>query len=355
MVSTRSRSQVSGGDPAALEEDAVSRRTRSGSRASQDDPQTPGAGSQPATGRRTRQQRAVGRSVLSPVVEQPAERAGGSQASLRSGSRAQPPRRVSDSDPSDDQGAGTDDDNDDAAVDAMAAAMRAALAARTAPQPDAASPSASASSDGASSSDDEDDNAAEPALRWRPTLTGLDGPTRRAYAAHAADAHNAALVANARKDPALAKQLTAGPLDPRREERLARRRAGATTAGAKWFDLPATQIDEEAKRELRLLRLRGAMDPKRFYRSMDATKFPTYFQVGRVVEGAADFYSGRLTKAQRKRTLAEEVLADTDVRRYRKRRYAAMQAEAIKWSQKRRKKGKKELPRLTPKPHRPKH
>ena len=41
-----------------------------------------------------------------------------------------------------------------------------------------------------------------------------------------------------------------------------------------------------------MLRLRGAFDPKRFYKSADVTKFPKYFQMGTVVEGPADFYSG---------------------------------------------------------------
>ena len=48
----------------------------------------------------------------------------------------------------------------------------------------------------------------------------------------------------------------------------------------------------QVKRDLRLLRLRGAMDPKRFYKSFDQSKFPKYFQFGTVVEGPADFYSG---------------------------------------------------------------
>ncbi len=47
------------------------------------------------------------------------------------------------------------------------------------------------------------------------------------------------------------------------------------------------------KRDLRLLRLRGVMDPKRFYKSADQTKFPKYFQFGTVVEGPTEFYSGQ--------------------------------------------------------------
>jgi len=35
---------------------------------------------------------------------------------------------------------------------------------------------------------------------------------------------------------------------------------------------PAQTIDADMKRELRLLRLRGAYDTKRFYKSFDSTK-----------------------------------------------------------------------------------
>lgn len=45
------------------------------------------------------------------------------------------------------------------------------------------------------------------------------------------------------------------------------------------YTLSAPQITEDVKRDLRLLRLRGAYDPKRFYKSFDETKFPKYFQV----------------------------------------------------------------------------
>lgn len=34
------------------------------------------------------------------------------------------------------------------------------------------------------------------------------------------------------------------------------------------------------------------MDPKRFYKSADHSKFPKYFQFGTVVEGPTEFYSG---------------------------------------------------------------
>ena len=53
-------------------------------------------------------------------------------------------------------------------------------------------------------------------------------------------------------------------------------------------------MTDEVKRDLRLLKLRGVMDPKRFYKSADQTKFPKYFQFGTVVEGPTEFYSGKI-------------------------------------------------------------
>lgn len=39
------------------------------------------------------------------------------------------------------------------------------------------------------------------------------------------------------------------------------------------------------------------------------------------MEGAADFYSGRIPKSQRKRTLVDELLADSSFRAYQKKKY----------------------------------
>eukprot|EP00884_Botryococcus_braunii_P022252 jgi/Botrbrau1/8710/Bobra.0311s0022.1 len=114
----------------------------------------------------------------------------------------------------------------------------------------------------------------------------------------------------------------------------AREMQKATAGGSGWADLPMTPITDEVKRDLRLLRLRGALDPKRHYKSWDKGKFPTHFAIGTVVEGAADFYSGRLTNKQRKNTLTEELLADAELNRLRKKRYNALQEEASRWSHK---------------------
>jgi hypothetical protein len=146
-------------------------------------------------------------------------------------------------------------------------------------------------------------------LRWRPQ-TGLQMPARAAAAvaltkpkhhtrkrhqqqqdeligalvntaaaddAAAASAQQADAAA-ASKDPVLSKALRAPTLDAAVRTKEAKQSA-SDTAGAKWFNLPAPKITDDLKRDLRLLRLRGAYDPKRFYKSFDNTKFPKYFAV----------------------------------------------------------------------------
>lgn len=156
--------------------------------------------------------------------------------------------------------------------------------------------------------------------------------------------------AGADKEKGLAKQLLAPP-------RVSSRGKGVDgkgdSAGRKWFELPATQITDEVKQELRLLRLRGAYDPKRFYKSFDETKFPKHFQIGTVVDTAQDFYSSRLTKRERGASITQELMSDPAVTAARKKRYAKLQAEATKYQ--RVKKRKTEQPRVNQKKQRPKH
>lgn len=56
--------------------------------------------------------------------------------------------------------------------------------------------------------------------------------------------------------------------------------------------------------------MRGVLDPKRHYKKESGkTKAPEFSQVGTIVEGPTEFFSGRISKRDRKRTLVEEILA----------------------------------------------
>lgn len=103
--------------------------------------------------------------------------------------------------------------------------------------------------------------------------------------------------------------------------RKKRKKERERTKGSKWYDMPATEMTDEIKHDLEVLQMRSVLDPKHFYKKNDLKVLPKYFQVGKVVDNAADFYNSRIPKKQRKRTMVDELLADAEFKRYNKRRY----------------------------------
>merc|ERR1712080_720323 len=95
----------------------------------------------------------------------------------------------------------------------------------------------------------------------------------------------------------------------------------AKDKGKDWFNMPALEMTEERKADVELLRMRGVLDPKRFYKKNDSDEIPKYFQIGTVVDSAFDFYSDRVPGKQRKQTMVDELLADAEFKKYQKRKY----------------------------------
>lgn len=104
------------------------------------------------------------------------------------------------------------------------------------------------------------------------------------------------------------------------------KRAPDHSAGAGWFGMQPTQMTDELKTDLAVIRNRNYLDPKRFYKSADTNRNKV-MQVGTVIEGSAEFYSSRLTKKQRRTNLTEEIMADPEAADYTKRKYKRMQQE----------------------------
>ncbi|KAJ5092250.1 Fcf2 pre-rRNA processing [Penicillium alfredii] len=90
------------------------------------------------------------------------------------------------------------------------------------------------------------------------------------------------------------------------------------TAGADWFNLPKTELTPELKRDFQLLRMRSVLDPKRHYKKESGkAKLPEFSQVGTIIEGPTEFFSGRITKKDRKKTFVEETMAlERETRRF---------------------------------------
>lgn len=82
------------------------------------------------------------------------------------------------------------------------------------------------------------------------------------------------------------------------------------SAGPEWFNLPKTEMTPEFKRDLQLLRMRSVLDPKRHYKKESAkARAPEFSQVGTIVEGPTEFFSGRIAKKDRKKTFVAETMA----------------------------------------------
>ncbi|KAF9594779.1 hypothetical protein IFM89_034762 [Coptis chinensis] len=141
-------------------------------------------------------------------------------------------------------------------------------------------------------------------------------------------------------DSKLIDGLFVPPNDPRKLNKLIRKQQKDTT-GSNWFDILAPTITPEIKKDLQILKfllIKKHFAAEECSRSKEALHtlsflccFALYFsialinswvillfnQVGTVIESASDFFSGRLTKKERKETLANELLADHSLTKYR--------------------------------------
>ena len=96
------------------------------------------------------------------------------------------------------------------------------------------------------------------------------------------------------------------------------------TAGRGWFGMTPAALTDDVKADIAILRNRTYLDPKRFYKKADIMD-PKMVQVGTVIEGSEEYYSSRLTKKQRRQNLAEEIMADVDVKKYAKKQFTKIQ------------------------------
>lgn len=103
--------------------------------------------------------------------------------------------------------------------------------------------------------------------------------------------------------------------------RLKRRQERAKTKGKDWFNMHPPQMTPEIRHDLQVLQMRSALDPKHFYKKNDLKVLPKYFHIGKVLDSPAEYYSGRLTKKERKKTIVDELMADAEFSRYNKRKY----------------------------------
>jgi hypothetical protein len=87
--------------------------------------------------------------------------------------------------------------------------------------------------------------------------------------------------------------------------------------------------EDSLKSDIHVLRNRQYWNRQTFYKKadkslvLDSSCMLQRFQVGTVIEGTGEFFSSRLTKAQRKQTILQEIMMESDV----KNRYVRWQQE----------------------------
>lgn len=108
------------------------------------------------------------------------------------------------------------------------------------------------------------------------------------------------------------------------------------TAGPGWFDMPAPAEADLPRlyREVEAMRLRNYLDPKRFYRKDEGEGkgikgLPKHFAIGTIVTANTPFGGGsseNLSRANRKRTLVDELVDDAEAKRYAKKKFEDLQS-----------------------------
>ncbi|KAH8292791.1 hypothetical protein KR054_006455 [Drosophila jambulina] len=103
------------------------------------------------------------------------------------------------------------------------------------------------------------------------------------------------------------------------------------TLGAGWFNLPATEINEEIGNELKIIQMRSVLNPKQFYKKNDLKILPKYFQIGVVEHSALDNYKEKNTK-NTKKSLVDDLLQDEAFQKFNKRRYTKSLERSAKYT-----------------------
>ncbi|KAL1131570.1 hypothetical protein AAG570_011185 [Ranatra chinensis] len=67
--------------------------------------------------------------------------------------------------------------------------------------------------------------------------------------------------------------------------------------------------------------MRSVFDPKHFYKKDKSLDQIRKVEIGRVIDSPIDYYSSRLPKKFRKKTLMDELLADAEFRKRNKRKF----------------------------------
>lgn len=107
----------------------------------------------------------------------------------------------------------------------------------------------------------------------------------------------------------------------KREAKKRRAVERAVTAGDDWFGMKAPEMTDEVKRDLEVMQMRRALFRDHQYKRRATDKKPEHFSLGTVIEGSGEFYSSRLNRRDRAKSLVDELIKDASFQRNAKQRY----------------------------------
>mmetsp|Transcript_296 Transcript_296/g.570 ORF Transcript_296/g.570 Transcript_296/m.570 type:complete len:240 (-) Transcript_296:155-874(-) len=105
----------------------------------------------------------------------------------------------------------------------------------------------------------------------------------------------------------------------------ARKKINGGTAGRGWFNLPKGKSDAESAQHFFMMKNRNHLFPGRNYKTYEGA--PTFYQFGTVVAGKQEFFSARMEKKFKNKTIAQELLADADYQKKIKQKFAKIQRQ----------------------------
>lgn len=106
-----------------------------------------------------------------------------------------------------------------------------------------------------------------------------------------------------------------------------RKEAQEKSAGDAWYGLCAPKMTPELEKDVRLLQMRSAIDPKTHYKR-NTDKIGKHFALGTIQSDPLNFYSERLSRKQRAPTLVDALLKDSQRLSYLKRKFTTLQKES---------------------------
>ncbi|BGP52034.1 dTDP-fucopyranose mutase [Rhodotorula kratochvilovae] len=113
------------------------------------------------------------------------------------------------------------------------------------------------------------------------------------------------------------------------------------TAGSAWFDMPATPMTADVKRELDALRLSQALDPKRFMRGgAKKDKVGEFFQIGHIIAPSSRATTLASSQRVQKRSFVEDLVESEEARAYARKKTKEVLAKTMSGRKRQRKGGR---------------